>query len=103
MQKKMKCVIPICDGDDSASLHRFPGKSDMRERWVSAINAALECDLAEMVPNYGARRVCAKHFKPECFSLFGTRTRLQSSAVPTIFNDSRGDEVEIKVFNGKYW
>ncbi|XP_053681791.1 uncharacterized protein LOC128732541 [Sabethes cyaneus] len=99
----MKCFLPICERDDSVSLHRFPTDPAVRQQWIISINEALRGEVSEMCPNYENGRVCSKHFKPECFSLFGTRTRLQHTAVPTLFQDHDGNFLDTEpIKNKKY-
>ncbi|XP_055530670.1 uncharacterized protein LOC129721763 isoform X2 [Wyeomyia smithii] len=90
----MRCVIPGCRSDESVSLHRIPNKEAMRERWFNSINKALGGGFAKLCPNFDKGRICAKHFKPSCFSAFGTKTRLLNTAIPTLFEDEEGNLFE---------
>ncbi|XP_053698480.1 uncharacterized protein LOC128745429 [Sabethes cyaneus] len=92
-----KCIIPDCERDESSTIHRFPTKSILRDRWVYSINKALGYDLSEIYPNFELGRICSKHFNPDCFSPYGVKARLQNTAVPTIFYDSYGNGFEVKL------
>ncbi|XP_053696054.1 uncharacterized protein LOC128743486 [Sabethes cyaneus] len=99
-----RCILPDCESterDASISLHRFPANSFIRDRWLYSIRKVLGLlgyDLSDLKPQMEQGRICSKHFKPDCFTPFGTnRTRLDGTAVPTIFYDCSGNGFEIEL------
>ncbi|XP_055626130.1 uncharacterized protein LOC129768471 [Toxorhynchites rutilus septentrionalis] len=91
----MKCFVRSCHSDFNrkstneasgwVSKHRFPKKTDQRNRWLQAIaNAENICINIDSI-NFKTVRVCSKHFTRNSYYSRGTQLYLTDAAVPTVF------------------
>ena len=89
-----ECIISDCKSGrqteaEKVQLFKFPTEITARNRWLR------HCDLGKKIINKDPR-LCAKHFKKNCFlspsenvddqNRPRARSRLKVDAVPTVFN-----------------
>ncbi|KAH8019707.1 hypothetical protein HPB51_021029 [Rhipicephalus microplus] len=91
------CCVPKCRSgqrrkQDGVSFHEIPAESTSRERWLTAISRE------EWVPNSSSNYsvVCSLHFLPSDFKDGCTRRLLKPGDVPSVFDDSTGETVDIE-------
>ncbi|KAI5633292.1 THAP domain-containing protein [Phthorimaea operculella] len=82
-----KCCIVNCGSRKrrDINLYKFPKNETSTKKWLNFINCPKLFTLSfEVLRNY---HVCKKHFEPRFFSSSHSRSRLYTTAYPTLFTD----------------
>ncbi|KAH8294683.1 hypothetical protein KR018_001487 [Drosophila ironensis] len=75
--RKLRCIVEHCHENghqDSRSMFKFPTNPVIRLKWLENIGISKDSNVYN-------RRVCRRHFEPQCFG----KAKLFSWAVPTLF------------------